>query len=386
MAQAIPFNLNLLEDDLSRFTGKGAAFVTFGETMLRDTPVDEERLERTRQVWLSLAGSELSVAVLLSRLGIPATYITRLPDNPYGWMVRNVAREQGVNCDYFVWADKTEPIGRYLYEIGRTPRPSAGWYQRKYSAASKLGAGMVDWKSALQGASVFHTTGISFGLSAHSGYERNYLLEAFQEALSVLPSSCRVGMDFNYRSTLWSVAECQRVITPLLSEHVDILITTVVDLVRFFGLRCEQLTSEMLEKGEEISLSDENLQALMQQAMNRFDLQVVALTMRHADSLESQRWESAVLDSSGHFYRSPAPGEVVLWDRLGGGDAWTAGFYYGLLTEEDKAKALQKGILVGDAATRLKQTLMFDLPVITRQDIQDLLRAYFEGSRRQVYR
>ncbi|UCC63214.1 MAG: hypothetical protein JSV36_21175, partial [Anaerolineae bacterium] len=113
---------DIVNDDLSEFAGQNAAFVTFGETMVRDTPADDERLERTRRVSVSLAGSEFTLAVMLSRLGIPSSYITRVPDNPYGWMLRNVAREQGVGTGHFVWADKTEPIGRFLYELGRTPR------------------------------------------------------------------------------------------------------------------------------------------------------------------------------------------------------------------------------------------------------------------------
>ncbi|RLC68153.1 MAG: hypothetical protein DRH97_03885, partial [Chloroflexi bacterium] len=52
-------------DDLSQFENSGPAFVTFGEVMVRDTPADNERLERSRQVWLSLAGSELTLAAML---------------------------------------------------------------------------------------------------------------------------------------------------------------------------------------------------------------------------------------------------------------------------------------------------------------------------------
>ncbi|MDW7755822.1 MAG: PfkB family carbohydrate kinase [Brevefilum sp.] len=132
----------ITKDDLSKFAQKGPAFVTFGETMIRDMPVDYQRPERTRQVHLSLAGSEFTLAVLLSRFGIPSMYVNRVPDNPYGWLVRDTAREQGVNTDCFVWAPDAEPIGRFIYEIGRTPRKNIGWYQRMYSAASRLDAGM----------------------------------------------------------------------------------------------------------------------------------------------------------------------------------------------------------------------------------------------------
>ncbi len=72
----------IIQDDLSKFEGKGPAFVTFGETMVRDMPADLQRPEKTRQVHISLAGSEFTLAVVLSRFGVPSSYITRVPDNP----------------------------------------------------------------------------------------------------------------------------------------------------------------------------------------------------------------------------------------------------------------------------------------------------------------
>lgn len=376
----------IVKDDLSSFAGRGEAFVTFGETMVRDTAADDERLERTRLVNVSLAGSEFTLAVMLSRLGVPSAYITRVPDNPYGWMVRNVAREQGINPQHFVWAEKTEPIGRLLYELGRTPRGGAGWYQRKFSAASKLGAGMVDWKSALRDARLFHTSGISLGLSTHSAYQRNYLLEAFQEALQVKPSQCLVGMDFNYRSTLWSAAQCEQVMTPLITEHVDILITTIEDMAKIYGMDCGQVGAEDIVKGDIGRLEDDDIQTFMRDLMERFRLQVVAVTIRYPDTHEQHRWESAAMDHHGHFFRSAEIRPIVLKDRLGGGDTWNGGFYYGLLTESDRTVALQKGVVVGDTATRLKQTLMYDLPIVTQQEIQALMRADVVGGGKRTAR
>jgi hypothetical protein len=86
--------------------------------------------------------------------------------------------------------------------------------------------------------------------------------------------------------------------------------------------------------------------------------------IRYPDSFKRHRWESAALDSDGNFFRSSKVTLVVLMDRLGGGDTWNGGFYYGLLTEGFTAAGLEKGLPVGDAATRIKQTLMFDLPIV----------------------
>ncbi|MGC9394749.1 MAG: sugar kinase [Anaerolineae bacterium] len=371
---------------LSAFTGRDPAFVTFGETMVRDTPADGERPERTRQVHLSMAGSEYTLAMGLARLGIPAGYITRVPDNPYGRMLRNIARENGVNTDHFVWAPKTEPIGRFIYEIGRTPRKNTGTYQRMYSAASKLDAGMVNWAAALKDCRLFHTSGISFGLSAHSNYTRNYLLAAFEEAMTYKPDGCLVGMDFNYRATLWSPEQAKAVLTPLVTDHVDVLVTTIEDMAKLYGMGCGQYSAGQIDNGDIGHIEDDDIRAFAAEVCARFDTKIVAITIRYPDSFEQHRWESAAADADGNFFRSPAVRPVTLWDRLGGGDTWNAGFYYGLLTENFTPSGLEKGVLVGDAATRLKQTLLFDLPIIDKAEVQALMKEDVLGGGKRTSR
>ena len=370
---------DITKDSLSRFMGQGPVFVTCGEVMVRETPADMERPERTRLVRLSMAGSEYTLAMGLNRLGIPSSYITRVPDNPYGRAVRNIIREQGVYTNHFVWAPKTEPIGRLIYEIGRTPRRTSGVYQRMYSAASKLAAGMVDWEEALKDAILFHTSGITLGLAVHSGYELNYNYEALKEALDKKSENCLVGMDFNYRGTLWTVEEAREVITPFVTDHVDILITTIEDMARLYGLNCGQYTARQVVDGDLGHVEDDDIRAFAEQVHERFKTKMVAITIRYPDSFEKHRWESAAVDAEGNFYRSPAVKPITLWDRLGGGDTWNAGFYYGLLTEGFNKEGMIKGVLVGDAATRIKQTLMFDLPIVDRNEIQALMAADVMG-------
>ena len=377
---------NITKDDLNEFKNQGPAFVTFGEVMVRDTPADMERPERTRLVHLSMAGSEYSVAIGLSRLGIPAAYITRVPANPYGLALQNIAREHGVNTEYLVWASKTEPMARYIYELGRTPRPGVGVYQRMFSAASRLDAGMVDWPAALRQARLFHTTGITFGLAAHSRYERNYNFDAFKEAIACKPSGCLVGLDFNYRSTLWSEEAARDTLGDILAEHVDILITSIEDMARFFGIDCGRYSARQVMDGKVDRLQDDDIRAMAQQVHRKFNTKIVAITRSYADSIEQHRRESAAVDAEGNLFRSPAVRPITLLDSLGGGDAWVAGFYYGLLTAGFTGEGLAKGVLIGDAATRLQQTLMFDLPVIDKTEIQALLKADVTGGGKRTLR
>lgn len=364
---------DILKDDLSRFDRQGPVCVAFGEVMVRDTPADMERPERTRLVHLSMAGSEYTVALGLARLGIPSAYVTRVPDNPYGQAVRNIARENGVNTEHFVWAPRTEPIGRMMYEMGRTPRRSVSIYQRKYSAASRLDAGMVHWKEALKNAKLLHTSGITFGLAAHSNYDRNYCHETFKEAIANMPASCLVGLDFNYRSALWTVEQAREVMTPIVADHVDVLVTTLGNMAELYGIGCGPYSARQIVEGDVGRLEDDDIRSFARQVHQRFNTEIVAVTIRYPDSFEQHRWESAAVHSDGTFFRSPAIKPITLCDRLGGGDTWTAGFYYGLLTEDFRSNGIAKGVLVGDAATRLKQTLMFDLPIIGKGEVQALM-------------
>jgi 2-dehydro-3-deoxygluconokinase len=379
-------DIDILHDDLSEFDTAHPAFVAYGEVMVRDTPADMERPERTRLVHLSMAGSEFTLSVGLSRLGIPSAFITRVPKNPYGIAVENIAREQGVNTGFFVWAPKTEPIGRFIYELGRTPRKTIGVYQRMCSAASKLDAGMVDWNSALADAKLFHTSGITFGLSTHSKYDRNYCLDAFYEAIKAKPKDCLVGLDFNYRSTLWSPEVARSTMTPILNDHVDLVITTIEDMAQIYGISCGQYSAKQIIDGDIGPIEDDDIRAFGEEILERFNVEVVAVTIRFPDSFEIHRWESAVVANGGNFFRSPVVRPITLLDRLGGGDTWNAGFYYGLLTDGKTEKGIQKGVLVGDAATRLKQTLMYDLPIVDKTEIQELLKADLLGGGKRVER
>lgn len=366
--------IDITQDDLTQFQGQGAAFVTFGETMLRDTPADKQRPETSRLIDLSLGGSEYSIAVLLARLGIPSAYITRVPDNPYGWMLRDNARSHGVDVSQIVWASAAEPMGRYIYEPGRTPRAGYVWYQRMFSAASRLDAGMVDWSSILANCRLFHTSGISFGLAFHSGYEYNYLLRAFHEAMNHKPDDCLVSMDFNFRSTLWTQDECTTVMQTLIADYTDVLVTSIYDMARHFNISAGRYSAADINAGLVDELSDEDLLAFGEAVMKQFNLKVVAVTLRQSQSSEEHYWEAAAINADGEFYRTPQPYHIMLLDRLGGGDAWNGGFYYGLLTSGLGREGLEKGVHVGDAATAIKQTLMFDLPILGRNEINNLIQ------------
>ena len=165
--------------------------------------------------------------------------------------------------------------------------------------------------------------------------------------------------------------------TPLLCDHVDVLITSIEDAAQLYGLGAGRYSARELVQGDFCRIADKDLMAFLQGVIARFVLRIAAVTIRYPDSFEQHRWESAALDVAGNYYRSLQVRPVTLWDRLGGGALerrllWPT-------TEDEPLAALSKGVQVGDAMTLLKQTLMYDLPMVTKAEVQALLRAQAQG-------
>ena len=233
---------------------------------------------------------------------------------------------------------------------------------------------MVDWKTALADAELFHVSGITFGLSCHSGYDTNHCAGAFQDAVHEKPAGCVVGVDLNYRST-WAPETARAVMTPVLQEHVDILVTTIEDIAQLYGIGVGSWSAKQVINGDMGQIGDDELRRFAEQVMSLFGLRVLAITIRYPDSFEQNRWESMALDRDGTFSRSPRSAPSRSWTGWAAGTPGNYGFYYGLLSEGLTPEGLRKGVSVGDAFTRLKQTMMFDIPIVEKREMKVCARA-----------
>ncbi|MCS7240420.1 MAG: sugar kinase [Candidatus Bipolaricaulota bacterium] len=315
--------------------------VTFGETMIRLSPPNFQRLEQTTSLDVNVGGAELNVAVAAQRLGLRCAYVTRLPDNPLGRMIANKAREHGIDVSSIVWT-KEDRVGLYFVEFGASPRASSVLYDRANSAMAKIRPGEVKWDALFTGTKVFHTTGITPALSPSAA-------EATKEAVKkAKEKGTMVSIDLNYRARLWSPEEARKVMTELVSQ-ADLLITTEEDAERVFGVK-----EDAFEKvAERLSQMFKNLQ-------------VVAITIRETPSVWRNTW-TALAYSAGKVFRAPVF-DIEIVDRVGAGDAFAGGFLYGYLTKGVEA-ALQYGV----ALSALKQTNPGDLVWATKEECERIL-------------
>lgn len=318
--------------------------VTFGETMIRLSPPDHFRLEQTSTLTLSVGGAELNVAAGVARLGLNSAYVSRLPSNPLGRRIANTGREFNINMSHILWAEG-ERVGVYFVEFGADPRPTRVYYDRKDSAFAQIRPGMVDWKSVFQEARLFHVGGITPALSVSAHDAQKEAMIAAREA------GCLVSYDINYRASLWTVDEAQKIQRPLM-EHVDILITSLPD---------QPDISELIS-----GLKGNDPAEVARRVAEMFGFKTVLATIRKSLSAQHATITSLAY-ADGNLYTDRCY-EVETIDPIGGGDANVAGFLTGYLEGD-----IQKAVRLGNAFSALQQTAPTDLPWSTRAEVDALI-------------
>ena len=324
--------------------------VAFGEAMIRLSPPDFKRLEQTTTLELNIGGTELNVAVGVSRLGLKSAWVSRLPDNPLGRMIANKARELGVDVSPVIW-EKEGRAGLYFLEFGATPRPTAVVYDRADSSFSNIQPGEVDWEEIFKSTKCLHLTGITPAVSKSSAAAT---LEALQKAKA---AGCKVSLDLNYRAKLWSPEDANKTLVPML-EFVDILITTKGDTNTILGIEAD------------------NDQVLAKRLLDQYPIEMVAVSYREGDTVWQCRF-SAIAATREKIY-STGTYNIDIVDQVGRGDSFAAGFLYGVIGEND----LQTGLDYGVAFAALKHSFPGDFNWCTKEEVEALLA----GSRPGVQR
>jgi len=311
--------------------------VTFGEAMVRLTPPDFQRLEQARSFDIHVGGAELNVAVAAARLGLATRWVSRLPENPLGRMIASHAREQGVDVSHVAWTAE-DRAGLYFTEHGAAPRAGAVLYDRADSAISHVKPGMIDWGAAFNGATWFHTSGITPALSDSAAATVDEAMRAAKTA------GLTVSYDLNYRARLWSPEKARAVQEPLI-RLADVLIVGEGAAEAIFGVATDPARA----------------------LQERFGVSVVAVTKRE----ELRAWlncVSAIVIADGTTHHGQSY-EVEVVDRIGAGDAFVAGLIFGRKRDGDWGTAVR----YGTALCALKHTVPGDFSQTTLGDVDQLL-------------
>jgi 2-dehydro-3-deoxygluconokinase len=282
-----------------------------------------------------------------------------VPDNAVGEACIAFLRQYGIDLSNV--RSNGFRLGIYYVETGASQRASTFLYNRKGSSITELSPGDFDWPLIFEGKHWFHFSGITPALSDSVAA---ILLEACAAAKA---AGLTVSADLNFRKKLWSAEKAREVWTELM-KHVDVLFTNEEEAELIFGIKA---------RGADVRagrIEASGYEDVATQLIERFGLRCASITLRESISASVNDWSGLIADGSGCFRSRKYRIDPVV-DRVGGGDAFSAGIIFGLLT----GQGMQDTVEFAAAASCLKHSIHGDVLLAGFEEIADLIRGGGSG-------
>lgn len=324
------------------------------------------------QFAIHVSGGEYNVAANLADcFRLKTGIITAMIDNPLGDLVAQRVRAMGVKPFYkrFEHNGVTGPnIATVYSDRGQGVRAPVVFYNRSNEAAARLKPGDFDWDIVFEGGvRWFHSGGIFAALSETTA---EVIIEGMQAAKA---AGAVISFDLNYREKLWKISggldRAQEVIGRIV-ENVDVLVGNEEDLQKGLGIAGPEVAAKSkLDPGTFFGMIDQVVQRHPQ-------IKIVATTLREVHSTNRHSW-SAVAWVNGETHVAPTC-ELNVLDRVGGGDGFASGFFYGILAGEPPEEAIKLGWAHG--------ALLTTFPGDTTMATVEQVRAFATGGSARIQR
>lgn len=321
---------------------------------------------------IHVSGGEYNVAANLANcFGLNTGIATAMADYPIGDLIAERVRAMGVRPFYkhFEHNGVNGPnMATVFSDRGQGVRAPVVFYNRSNEAAGRLKPGDFDWKSIFAGGvRWFHSGGIFAALSETTGEVIIEGMKAAKEAGAI------VSFDLNYRGKLWNIwggSDRAASVLGRIAELVDILVGNEEDLQMGLGIPGPKVAAKS-------KLDPSAFFEMIEKVTNKYpQIKVVATTLREVHSTNRHSW-SAVAWIDGENYVAPTA-ELDVYDRVGGGDGFAAGLFYGLLTGEEPEEAVKLGWAHG--------ALLTTFPGDTTMATADQVRAFAKGGSARIQR
>jgi 2-dehydro-3-deoxygluconokinase len=327
---------------------------------------------KANQCQIHVSGGEFNVAANLADcFGLRTGIATAMVDYPVGGLITERVRAMGVQAFYkrFEHNGVSGPNMATVYsDRGQGVRPPVVFYNRSNEAAALLKPGDFDWKSIFAGGvRWFHSGGIFAALSPSSP---EVIVEGMVAAKA---AGAVVSFDLNFRAKLWKISGGEERAVEVLRrivEHVDVLVGNEEDLQKGLGVSGPEVAGKS-------KLDPAAFLATIDDVVKRFPrVKVVATTLREVHSTNRHGW-SAVAWVNGETCLAPSC-ELDVYDRVGGGDGFASGFFYGILTGERPEQAVRLGWAHG--------ALLTSFPGDTTMATVEQVRAFASGGSARIQR
>lgn len=354
----------------------GLDFVSLGALVHRLDP-GVIPFRKATQCQIHVSGGEFNCAANLADcFGMKTGIATAMVDYPIGDLIAERVRAMGVLPFYkkFKHNGVNGPnMATVFSDRGYGVRAPVVFYNRSNEGAAQLKPGDFDWATIFGdaasqfGARWFHSGGIFAALSETTG---EAIIEGMQAAKT---AGAVTSFDLNYRAKLWNIWGGQdKAISVIrrIVEHVDVLVGNEEDLQLGLGIPGPEVAAKS-------KLDPSAFFGMIDQVVEKYpNVKIVATTLREVHSTNHHSW-GAVAWIDGKTYTSPTC-ELNIYDRVGGGDGFASGFFFGLLTGESEQEAVNLGWAHG--------ALLTTFPGDTTMATVEQVRAFAKGGSARIQR
>ncbi|MBI4890548.1 MAG: sugar kinase [Acidobacteria bacterium] len=321
---------------------------------------------------IHVSGGEFNCAANLADcFGLKTGICSAMVNYPIGDLIAERVKAMGVKPFYkqFKHNGVNGPNMATVYsDRGLGVRAPVVFYNRSHEAGALLKPGDFNWKEIFgQGVRWFHSGGIFAALSETTG---ELIVEAMQAAKE---AGAITSFDLNYRAKLWNIwggAEKAVSVIERIVKNVDVLVGNEEDLQLGLGIPGPEVHSKS-------KLDPSTFFGMIGDVVKKYpQVKVVATTLREVHSTNHHSW-SAVAWIDGETYTAPTC-ELNILDRVGGGDGFASGFFYGLLSGEEPMEAVKLGWAHG--------ALLTTFPGDTTMATVDQVRAFAKGGSARIQR
>ena len=321
---------------------------------------------------IHVSGGEFNCAANLADcFRLNAGIVSAMVNYPIGELVAERVRAMGVR-PFYKWFEHDGVRGPNIAAVysdrGHGVRAPVVFYNRSNEAAAQLKPGDFNWDEIFAGGvRWFHSGGIFAALSETTA-------EVIVEAMKAAKAAGAVtSFDLNFREKLWKISggEGRAVETVArIVENVDVLVGNEEDLQKGLGIPGQDVTrSSKLDPTAFFRMIDRVVK-------KQPNVRIVATTLREVHTTNRHSW-GAVAWVNGETYVSPTA-ELDVLDRVGGGDGFASGFFYGLLTGESAEESLRLGWAHG--------ALLTTFPGDTTMATVEQVRAFARGGSARIQR
>ena len=322
--------------------------VGFGDFLIHFSPIMNERFAQSKFVKMCFTGAEANVCAALGLWGEKTDFVTKLPYNVLAESGVSFLKSLSVGTEHIEYGDGR--MGTYYLEKGHGLRSSVVVYDRAHSAFCESKFDDYDWDEIFVGAQALYITGITPALSDG----------LFEITLGAMQCACEKGIevyfDVNYRSTLLSMEKAAQNFETL-SPYITHLIGNEEHIKGLLGFKTDYKEDKIEERLREVTKA----------VTEKTQIKNIAVTARRTMSADHTLFCASYFD--GESFATAPRYEIRPLDRVGSGDAFSAGLIYSIVNGFN----VEESVSFAAASCAMKHEIADDINFASVKEISALV-------------